>query len=79
MNLPLKQNLFRVQNLGHDSESDTSIDLEIGTLSTQESEDSAEESPVHVYKKILRNQRDLHISKIKNLGKIYLEVNQIRH
>ena len=34
-----------------DTESDTSIDLEIGTLSTQESEDSAEESPVHVYKK----------------------------
>ena len=34
-----------------DTESDTSIDLEIGTLLTQESEDSAEESPVHVYKK----------------------------
>ena len=34
-----------------DTESDTSIDLEIGTLLTQESQDSVEESPVHVYKK----------------------------
>ena len=31
-----------------DTESDTSIDLEIGTLLTQESEDSVEKSPVHV-------------------------------
>ena len=34
-----------------DTESDTSIDLEIGTLLTQESQDPVEESPVHVYKK----------------------------
>ena len=34
-----------------DTESDTSIDLEIGTLLSQESDASVEESPVHVYKK----------------------------
>ena len=35
-----------------DSESDTSIDLEISTLLSQENVDSVEESPVHVQTKI---------------------------
>ena len=37
-----------------DTESDTSIDLEIGTLLSQKSEDSVEESPVHVHTKNLK-------------------------
>ena len=42
-----------------DTESDTSIDLEIGTLLTQKSKDSVEELPVHVYKKnFKKSERD---------------------
>ena len=44
-----------------DTESDTSIDLEIGTLLTQESEDSVEESPVHVNKQnVKKSDRPSH-------------------
>ena len=49
-----------------DTESDTSIDLEIGTLLSQESEDSFDESPVHVqtkkFKKSDRNSRSKEVT-----------------
>ena len=40
-----------------DTESDTSIDLEIDTLATQESKDSLEESPVLCQKKKIKKIR----------------------
>ena len=40
-----------------DTESDTSIDLEIGSLLSQESEDSVDEYPVHVQARKLKQIR----------------------
>ena len=62
-----------------DTDSNTSIDLEIGTLLSQETEDSVDESPVHALTKNAKNQTDLHVSKIQEVGKLRLEVNWIRH
>ena len=63
-----------------DTDSNTSTDLEIGTLLSQESEDSVDESPAHAQtKKNAKNQTDLHVSKIQEVGKLRLEVNRIRH
>ena len=50
-----------------DTESDTSIDFEIGTLLSQESEDSFDESPVHVQTKIFKkSDRPSHFKNLRS-------------